>query len=154
MFKAAEPGCLFTSKAGMHTRYLNSISALIVPGNCSVEGSRSVERLARVQRVGRAHYNKPHWDHYQFMPVTLRLAADGGERALLPSDWDGPLPGLLSGNIGMATGVQPLQVDHRFASNGSNSHPWRLSGISSVIPIFTPKMSPFIRNMTLIALQL
>ncbi len=82
MFRAAEPGFLFTSNTGTDTRFLNSIAALIVPGNCTVEASHSAKQLASVQREGRAHYNRPHWDHYQFMPVALHFTADSRERAL------------------------------------------------------------------------
>lgn len=35
--QAAKPACPFTGDTHMHARYLNSIAAIIVPGNCPVE---------------------------------------------------------------------------------------------------------------------
>ena len=108
--------------------------------------------------VGRAHYNKPQWDHHQFMPVTFHLAADSRKQALHPLDGDSPHhhPQLIirqhwHGNKHATYPGGPYVCSIQ-PSNSSNSHPWRLSGIYSMIPILTSlNISSITRNMTLIA---
>ncbi len=129
----------------------NSIAALIVPGNYTAEGSQCAKPLARVQREGRAHYKGTHWDHYQFMPVSLYPTADSRARALHQWDKD-PTPQLIirehwHGNQ-QANLSRWTRVLHRFCftppSNSSNSHLWRLSGVSTLIPtLITLQNEPF-----------
>lgn len=117
MFKAAKPGCLFTTNTAMYTRFPNSIAALIVTGNCKAEVFHSANHTFSCAKRGSSSLQRTSLRslslYARFSPSKRwrQRASSAPTRQRPPS-----LPSLLSGNIGMATGMQPLQVDHSVLS--------------------------------------
>lgn len=88
----------------MHARYLNSIAAIIVPGNCPVERVSLCKGACSCAKRGLIIRNLAE------IPIGS-CVFHSIERARHQLHKEPPPPNLLPGNTGMATGMQPRQVD-------------------------------------------
>lgn len=107
--QAAKPACPFTGDAHMHARYLNSIAAIIVPGNCPVERVSLCKGACSCAKRGFIIRNLAESPIGSCVFHSISSLTAGSEHST--NYTKNPPPNLLPGNTGMATGMQPRQVD-------------------------------------------
>lgn len=96
----------------MHARYLNSIAAIIVPGNCPVERVSLCKAACSCAKRGLIIRNLAEIPIGSCVFHSISSLTAGSEHGTNYTKNPPPLlPNLLPGNTGMATGMQPRQVD-------------------------------------------
>lgn len=95
----------------MHARYLNSIAAIIVPGNCPVERVSLCKAACSCAKRGLIIRNLAEIPIGSCVFHSISSLTAGSEHGTNYTKKHPPLPNLLPGNTGMATGMQPRQVD-------------------------------------------
>lgn len=109
--QAAKPACPFTGDTHMHARYLNSIAAIIVPGNCPVERVSLCKAACSCAKRGLIIRNLAEIPIGSCVFHSISSLTAGSEHGTNYTKNPPLLPNLLPGNTGMATGMQPRQVD-------------------------------------------
>lgn len=95
----------------MHARYLNSIAAIIVPGNCPVERVSLCKAACSCAKRGLIIRNLAEIPIGSCVFHSISSLTAGSEHGTNYTKNPPLLPNLLPGNTGMATGMQPRQVD-------------------------------------------
>lgn len=122
----------------MHARYLNSIAAIIVPGNCPVERVSLCKAACSCAKRGLIIRNLAEIPIGSCVFHSISSLTAGSEHGTnYTKNPPPPLPNLLPGNTGMATGMQPRQVDlvHSFHYIKKKKEKEEKKEASELIPI-------------------